>query len=427
MRKKTMAKNDKIIHIGTRAAGKPQQAPDVNQLLERVKNPIGTDQESITIEDVMGEIADSMLVATCRLAATNQLLEAAEYMMGKLDTDWDEWQVDGDHFKKCYMSEQAWMFTESDGIMKLDCMPGIQFIRNADGEQYKLQVMLMDCDMDRLMSEEGNAKDAVSLACYCIKTNDAGQLWNFDTDSNTWIETKTDDDTETDAKMETLKVFCDQENISFNMLMTLCDLCILEDTEDILTFAKCHKMLLVLGKRLEDSMAIDIAIAKSGSVLPILIPADPEQTGMAVCVDHNDYLLCQHADSISVDEDDKSHFDIEKLSRYINPKKPQDTEDLYMKDVYRTEDPDELIRILCALTNRYTNTFRYVVPLSKDAFAVSDTAENFAKCPKIYKASGELTEKEQDLLGKASVGLMRAVACARMDELTRCGEFDEFD
>ena len=211
------------------------------------------------------------------------------------------------------------------------------------------------------------------------------------------------------------------------MLMTLCDLCMLEDTEDILTFAKYHKMLLVLGKRLEDSMAIDIAIAKSGSVLPILVPADPEQAGMAVCVDHDNYLLCQHADSVAVDEDDKSHFDMKQLNRYINQKKPQDTEDLYMKDVYRTKDPDELIQVLCPLTNRYTNTFRYVVPLSRDAFAVSDTAENLAKCPKIHKTSGELTEKEQDLLGEAAVGLMRAVVCSRIDELTRLSEFDEFD
>ena len=190
-----MTKNDKIIHIGTRATGNPQQEPDVNQLLEKIKNPIDTEAESMTIDDVMGEIADSMLVATCRLAATSRLLEAAEYMMGKLGTEWDEWQIDGCHFKKGYMSEKAWIFTEEDGIMKLDCMPGIQFIRNAGGEQYKLQVMLMNCDMNKLMSEENNAKDAVSLACYCIKTNDAGQLWNFDTDNNAWIETEADDDT----------------------------------------------------------------------------------------------------------------------------------------------------------------------------------------------------------------------------------------
>lgn len=425
-KEKKMEKNDKIIHIGAKAAGNLNQTSSAEKLLEKIKTPIETETYTLTTEDVMDQITNGMIIAACRTAATNQLLDAAEWMSKKMGFKWNEWHIDGRHFAKCYMSNDAWDFTEEDGIIKLDRMPGIQFIRNAGKEQYKLQLMLMECDMDKLMSEEDSDDHAVSLGCFCTKTNTDGQMWNFDTDSNTWIKVEDDNDDRTDAEMEKLKHFCDQEGISFRMVMALSDLCMIDDVNDMTALAKHHKALLTLGKTLEDSMDVDIAVFKDGKVLPILIPANPDHAGTAVCVGGDDYILCQHADSVVVDREDKSHLDTKWLNTYINQEKPQQTEDLYLKDVYRTKNPDEIIPVLNRLTNRYANTFQYVVPLSKDAFAVSDTAENLGKYAKIYKESGKLTEKEQALLQSAAIGLMRAVACSRIETLTNC-EDDEYE
>lgn len=425
MREKNMEKNDKIIHFGTATNRKTSKKSEAEQLLERITKPVLTKYEALSTDETFQMITENIMAATCRFAVTSQIIDAADWIIQKMGSKLDEWKIDAKDFTDSYMKDFVWEAEDKDGAISFPYMPGIRFIKDTEKEHCVLEISVMNCDMNKLMSEEDDKEDAVGLTGYGIKTDADGNRWILHMDdemgipAGTWIPAGNSNDPEPEKfNMKKLEHFCDQENISLDGILTMADLYLCKTTEDVLHLAKQHKALLSLKKKVDDFTTVDIVCTEEDErTIPIITPADLANAGCAVYVDGDDYVLCQHADSTVVDDEDESQFTMEQLLDCMDNIVPQMTNDLYFKEVYRTKDPNDLVPVLERLANRYAETFRYIVPLSKDAFAIAETAEGLAKHPVVRKASKEVTEQEMTMLQEAAAGFMRAVARNRIETI----------
>ena len=156
--------------------------------------------------------------------------------------------------------------------------------------------------------------------------------------------------------------------------------------------------------------------------IPVLVPADWQNCGYAVSMEHGAAVLCQYLDSATAIPVDQSEFDKDELKIVMDHERPEQTDDLYLREIARTKDAGQMAAWLKCLADRFLPFATYLVPLSDRTYVIAESVADLLKKPKIMHfddaaPQDPLTKEEEQALKDAYYGFMRALACSRLDTL----------
>lgn len=427
-------KNNTIIHAGDRfmknaAAKTESKKTAMDNLLSLIAKP-ETHLDSpklLPLERAMDALAYQEFSATLKNRIAQQIFTAAEATAKTMHMDLSNWKLTEDSLDD-FLNDDAWeSFDADDEQVHLWDGPYLQFIKTAKSATYALTVCVTSIQLDSdkwtpeqimfYVPEDGDVdplSELVTLTKECFKIDKEKNQWFYDLDANAWTpcpEGELDEETEDIPCMrledgdlpEDLKnmILGEPANGEY-------------DRESLLMHASLYNITAPY-------IQCDEIELKEKSI-PILVPADRKNCGYAVSMEHGAAVLCQYADSATVIPVDQSEFDKDELKTVMDHEKPEQTDDLYLREIARTKNAGQMAAWLKCLADRFLPFATYLVPLSDRTYVIAENVADFLKDPKIRHfddtdLQDALTKEEEQALKDAYYGFMRALACSRLDTL----------
>lgn len=305
--------------------------------------------------------------------------------------------------------------------------PYLQFIKKAKSATYALTVCVTSIQLDSdkwtpeqimfYVPEDGETdplSEMITLTKECIKIDKDNNRWFYDLDTNVWApcpEVKLDEEIEDSPcmRLEDRELPEDLKNIILGEPVNG-----EYDQESLRMYASLYDMTAPY-------MQCDEIELKEESI-PVLVPADRKNCGYAVSMEHGDAVFCQYLDSATAIPVDQSEFSKDELKTVMDHEKPEQTDDLYLREIARTKDAGQMAAWLKCLADRFLPFATYLVPLSDRTYVIAENVADFLKDPKIRHfddtdLQDALTKEEEQALKDAYYGFMRALACSRLDTL----------
>lgn len=427
-------KNNTIIHAGDRfaknaAAKAEDKKTAADNLFSLIAKPEAclNSPRLLPLERAMDTLAYQEFSAVLRNRIAQQIFTAAETTAKAMHMDLSNWKLTEDSLDD-FLNDDAWeSFDADDERVHLWDGPYLQFIKKAKTATYALTVCITSIQLDSdkwtpeqimfYVPEDGEVdplSEMITLTKECIKIDKDNNRWFYDLDTNVWApcpEVKLDEETEDlpcmhleDADLpENLKniilgepVNGEHDQESLRMYASLCDM--------TAPYMQCDEIEL-----------------KEKSI-PVLVPANRKNCGYAVSMEHGAAVLCQYLDSATAIPRDQSEFDEDELKTVMNHERPEQTDDLYLKEIVRTKDAGQMAAWLKCLADRFLPFATYLVPLSDRTYVIAESVADLLKDPKIRHfddadPQDALTKEEEQTLKDAYYGFMRALACSRIDTL----------
>lgn len=427
-------KNNTIIHAGDRfaknaAAKAEDKKTAADNLFSLIAKPEAclNSPRLLPLERAMDTLAYQEFSAVLRNRIAQQIFTAAETTAKAMHMDLSNWKLTEDSLDD-FLNDDAWeSFDADDERVHLWDGPYLQFIKKAKTATYALTVCITSIQLDSdkwtpeqimfYVPEDGEVdplSEMITLTKECIKIDKDNNRWFYDLDTNVWApcpEVKLDEETEDlpcmhleDADLpEDLKniilgepVNGEYDQESLRMYASLCDM--------TAPYMQCDEIEL-----------------KEKSI-PVLVPANRKNCGYAVSMEHGAAVLCQYLDSATAIPRDQSEFDEDELKTVMNHERPEQTDDLYLKEIVRTKDAGQMAAWLKCLADRFLPFATYLVPLSDRTYVIAESVADLLKDPKIRHfddadPQDPLTKEEEQTLKDAYYGFMRALACSRLDTL----------
>lgn len=427
-------KNNTIIHAGDRfvknaAAKAEDKKTAADNLFSLIAKPEAclNSPRLLPLERAMDALAYQEFSAVLRTRIAQQIFTTAETTAKAMHMDLSNWKLTEDSLDD-FLNDDAWeSFDADDEQVYLWDGPYLQFIKKAKSATYALTVCVTSIQLDSdkwtpeqimfYVPEDGEVdplSEMITLTKECIKIDKDNNRWFYDLDTNVWApcpEVKLDEETEDlpcmhleDADLpEDLKNIIlgepvngkyDQE--SLRMYASLCDM--------TAPYMQCDEIEL-----------------KEKSI-PVLVPANRKNCGYAVSMEHGAAVLCQYLDSATAIPRDQSEFNEDELKTVMDHERPEQTDDLYLKEIVRTKDAGQMAAWLKCLADRFLPFATYLVPLSDRTYVIAESVADLLKDPKIRHfddadPQDALTKEEEQALKNAYYGFMRALACSRIDTL----------
>ena len=420
-------KNNTIIHAGDRfaknaAAKAEDKKTAADNLFSLIAKPEAclNSPRLLPLERAMDTLAYQEFSAVLRNRIAQQIFTAAETTAKAMHMDLSNWKLTEDSLDD-FLNDDAWeSFDADDERVHLWDGPYLQFIKKAKTATYALTVCITSIQLDSdkwtpeqimfYVPEDGEVdplSEMITLTKECIKIDKDNNRWFYDLDTNVWApcpEVKLDEETEDlpcmhleDADLpEDLKniilgepVNGEYDQESLRMYASLCDM--------TAPYMQCDEIEL-----------------KEKSI-PVLVPANRKNCGYAVSMEHGAAVLCQYLDSATAIPRDQSEFDEDELKTVMNHERPEQTDDLYLKEIVRTKDAGQM-------ADRFLPFATYLVPLTDRTYVIAESVADLLKDPKIRHfddadPQDALTKEEEQTLKDAYYGFMRALACSRIDTL----------
>ena len=427
-------KNNTIIHAGDRfvknaAAKAEDKKTAADNLFSLIAKPEAclNSPRLLPLERAMDALAYQEFSAALRTRIAQQIFTTAETTAKAMHMDLSNWKLTEDSLDD-FLNDDAWeSFDADDEQVYLWDGPYLQFIKKAKSATYALTVCVTSIQLDSdkwtpeqimfYVPEDGEVdplSEMVTLTKECIKIDKDNNRWFYDLDTNVWApcpEVKLDEETEDlpcmhleDADLpEDLKniilgepVNGEYDQESLRMYASLCDM--------TAPYMQCDEIEL-----------------KEKSI-PVLVPANWKNCGYAVSMEHGAAVLCQYLDSATAIPRDQSELNEDELKTVMNHERPEQTDDLYLKEIVRTKDAGQMAAWLKCLADRFLPFATYLVPLSDRTYVIAESVADLLKDPKIRHFDNAapqdpLTKEEEQTLKDAYYGFMRALACSRLDTL----------
>lgn len=427
-------KNDTIIHAGDRftknAATKMEgKKATADNLLSLITKP-GTHLNSsrlLSLERAMDTLAYQEFSAVLRNRIAQQIFTTAETTSKAMHMDLSNWKLTEDSLDD-FLNDDAWeSFDADDERVHLWDGPYLQFIKKAKSATYALTVCVTSIQLDSdkwtpeqimfYVPEDGEMdplSEMITLTKECIKIDKDNNRWFYDLDTNVWApcpEVKLDEEIEDSPcmRLEDRELPEDLKNIILGEPVNG-----EYDQESLQMYASLYDMTAPY-------MQCDEIELKEKSI-PILVPADWKNCGYAVSMEHGDAVLCQYLDSATAIPVDQSEFSKDELKTVMDHERPEQTDDLYLREIARTKDAGQMAAWLKCLADRFLPFAIYLVPLSDRTYVIAESVADLLKDPKIMyfddaAQQDPLTKEEEQALKDAYCGFMRALACSRIDTL----------
>lgn len=427
-------KNNTIIHAGDRfvknaAAKAEDKKTAADNLFSLIAKPEAclNSPRLLPLERAMDALAYQEFSAALRTRIAQQIFTTAETTAKAMHMDLSNWKLTEDSLDD-FLNDDAWeSFDADDEQVYLWDGPYLQFIKKAKSATYALTVCVTSIQLDSdkwtpeqimfYVPEDGEVdplSEMVTLTKECIKIDKDNNRWFYDLDTNVWApcpEVKLDEETEdlTCMHLEDADLPEDLKNIilgepvngeydqeSLRMYASLCDM--------TAPYMQCDEIEL-----------------KEKSI-PVLVPANWKNCGYAVSMEHGAAVLCQYLDSATAIPRDQSELNEDELKTVMNHERPEQTDDLYLKEIVRTKDAGQMAAWLKCLADRFLPFATYLVPLSDRTYVIAESVADLLKDPKIRHfddadPQDALTKEEEQTLKDAYYGFMRALACSRLDTL----------
>lgn len=427
-------KNNTIIHAGDRfvknaAAKAEDKKTAADNLFSLIAKPEAclNSPRLLPLERAMDALAYQEFNAVLRTRIAQQIFTTAETTAKAMHMDLSNWKLTEDSLDD-FLNDDAWeSFDADDEQVYLWDGPYLQFIKKAKSATYALTVCVTSIQLDSdkwtpeqimfYVPEDGEVdplSEMITLTKECIKIDKDNNRWFYDLDTNVWApcpEVKLDEETEDlpcmhleDADLpEDLKniilgepVNGEYDQESLRMYASLCDM--------TAPYMQCDEIEL-----------------KEKSI-PVLVPANWKNCGYAVSMEHGAAVLCQYLDSATAIPRDQSELNEDELKTVMNHERPEQTDDLYLKEIVRTKDAGQMAAWLKCLADRFLPFATYLVPLSDRTYVIAESVADLLKDPKIMHFDNAapqdpLTKEEEQTLKDAYYGFMRALACSRLDTL----------
>lgn len=427
-------KNNTIIHAGDRfvknaAAKAEDKKTAADNLFSLIAKPEAclNSPRLLPLERAMDALAYQEFSAVLRTRIAQQIFTTAETTAKAMHMDLSNWKLTEDSLDD-FLNDDAWeSFDADDEQVYLWDGPYLQFIKKAKLATYALTVCVTSIQLDSdkwtpeqimfYVPEDGEVdplSEMITLTKECIKIDKDNNRWFYDLDANVWApcpEVKLDEETEDlpcmhleDADLpEDLKniilgepVNGEYDQESLRMYASLCDM--------TAPYMQCDEIEL-----------------KEKSI-PVLVPANWKNCGYAVSMEHGAAVLCQYLDSATAIPRDQSELNEDELKTVMNHERPEQTDDLYLKEIVRTKDAGQMAAWLKCLADRFLPFATYLVPLSDRTYVIAESVADLLKDPKIMHFDNAapqdpLTKEEEQTLKDAYYGFMRALACSRLDTL----------
>lgn len=427
-------KNNTIIHAGDRfvknaAAKAEDKKTAADNLFSLIAKPEAclNSPRLLPLERAMDALAYQEFSAVLRTRIAQQIFTTAETTAKAMHMDLSNWKLTEDSLDD-FLNDDAWeSFDADDEQVYLWDGPYLQFIKKAKSATYALTVCVTSIQLDSdkwtpeqimfYVPEDGEVdplSEMITLTKECIKIDKDNNRWFYDLDANVWApcpEVKLDEETEDlpcmhleDADLpEDLKniilgepVNGEYDQESLRMYASLCDM--------TAPYMQCDEIEL-----------------KEKSI-PVLVPANWKNCGYAVSMEHGAAVLCQYLDSATAIPRDQSELNEDELKTVMNHERPEQTDDLYLKEIVRTKDAGQMAAWLKCLADRFLPFATYLVPLSDRTYVIAESVADLLKDPKIMHFDNAapqdpLTKEEEQTLKDAYYGFMRALACSRLDTL----------
>ena len=431
--KQTM-ENNTIIHAGDRFAknaaakmeGKKTAVDNLLSLIARPKTHLGSPR-LLPLERAMDALAYQEFSATLKNRIAQQIFTAAEATAKAMHMDLSNWKLTEDSLDD-FLNDDAWeSFDADDEKVCLWDGPYLQFIKKAKSATYALTVCVTSIQLDSdkwtpeqimfYVPEDGETdplSEMITLTKECIKIDKDNNRWFYDLDTNVWApcpEVKLDEEIEDSPcmRLEDRELPEDLKNIILGEPVNG-----EYDQESLRMYASLYDMTAPY-------MQCDEIELKEESI-PVLVPADRKNCGYAVSMEHGDAVFCQYLDSATALPVDQSKFSKDELKTVMDHEKPEQTDDLYLREIARTKDAGQMAAWLKCLADRFLPFATYLVPLSDRTYVIAENVADFLKDPKIRHfddtdLQDALTKEEEQALKDAYYGFMRALACSRLDTL----------
>lgn len=427
-------KNNTIIHAGDRfvknaAAKAEDKKTAADNLFSLIAKPEAclNSPRLLPLERAMDALAYQEFSAVLRTRIAQQIFTTAETTAKAMHMDLSNWKLTEDSLDD-FLNDDAWeSFDADDEQVYLWDGPYLQFIKKAKSATYALTVCVTSIQLDSdkwtpeqimfYVPEDGEVdplSEMITLTKECIKIDKDNNRWFYDLDTNVWApcpEVKLDEETEDlpcmhleDADLpEDLKniilgepVNGEYDQESLRMYASLCDM--------TAPYMQCDEIEL-----------------KEKSI-PVLVPANWKNCGYAVSMEHGAAVLCQYLDSATAIPRDQSELNEDELKTVMNHERPEQTDDLYLKEIVRTKDAGQMAAWLKCLADRFLPFATYLVPLSDRTYVIAESVADLLKDPKTMHFDNAapqdpLTKEEEQTLKDAYYGFMRALACSRLDTL----------
>lgn len=426
--------NNTIIHAGDRFAknaaakmeGKKTAVDNLLSLIARPKTHLGLPR-LLPLERAMDALAYQEFSATLKNRIAQQIFTAAEATANAMHMDLSNWKLTEDSLDD-FLNDDAWeSFDADDEKVCLWDGPYLQFIKKAKSATYALTVCVTSIQLDSdkwtpeqimfYVPEDGDVdplSELVTLTKECFKTDKDDNRWFYDLDANAWTpcpEGELDEDTE-DTPCMRLEDAVLPEDLK-NM--------ILGEPADGEYDQESLRMHASLCDMTAPYMQCDEIELKEKSI-PALVPADWKNCGYAVSMEHGTAVLYQYLDSATAIPVDQSEFSQDELKTVMDHERPEQTDDLYLREITRTNDAGQMAAWLKCLADRFLPLATYLVPLSDRTYVIAESVADLLKDPKIRhfndaEKQDALTKEEERALKDAYYGFMRALACSRLDTL----------
>ena len=426
--------NNTIIHAGDRFAknaaakmeGKKTAVDNLLSLIARPKTHLGSPR-LLPLERAMDALAYQEFSATLKNRIAQQIFTAAEATAKAMHMDLSNWKLTEDSLDD-FLNDDAWeSFDADDEKVCLWDGPYLQFIKKAKSATYALTVCVTSIQLDSdkwtpeqimfYVPEDGETdplSEMITLTKECIKIDKDNNRWFYDLDTNVWApcpEVKLDEEIEDSPcmRLEDRELPEDLKNIILGEPVNG-----EYDQESLRMYASLYDMTAPY-------MQCDEIELKEESI-PVLVPADRKNCGYAVSMEHGDAVFCQYLDSATAIPVDQSEFSKDELKTVMDHEKPEQTDDLYLREIARTKDAGQMAAWLKCLADRFLPFATYLVPLSDRTYVIAENVADFLKDPKIRHfddtdLQDALTKEEEQALKDAYYGFMRALACSRLDTL----------
>lgn len=431
--KQTM-ENNTIIHAGDRFAknaaakieGKKTAVDNLLSLIARPKTHLGSPR-LLPLERAMDALAYQEFSATLKNRIAQQIFTAAEATAKAMHMDLSNWKLTEDSLDD-FLNDDAWeSFDADDEKVCLWDGPYLQFIKKAKSATYTLTVCVTSIQLDSdkwtpeqimfYVPEDGETdplSEMITLTKECIKIDKDNNRWFYDLDTNVWApcpEVKLDEEIEDSPcmRLEDRELPEDLKNIILGEPVNG-----EYDQESLRMYASLYDMTAPY-------MQCDEIELKEESI-PVLVPADRKNCGYAVSMEHGDAVFCQYLDSATAIPVDQSEFSKDELKTVMDHERPEQTDDLYLREIARTKDAGQMAAWLKCLADRFLPFATYLVPLSDRTYVIAESVADLLKDPKIMHfddaaPQDPLTKEEEQALKDAYCGFMRALACSRIDTL----------
>ena len=375
----------------------------------------------------MDALAYQEFSATLKNRIAQQIFTAAEATAKAMHMDLSNWKLTEDSLAD-FLNDDAWeSFDADDEKVCLWDGPYLQFIKKAKSATYALTVCVTSIQLDSdkwtpeqimfYVPEDGETdplSEMITLTKECIKIDKDNNRWFYDLDTNVWApcpEVKLDEEIEDSPcmRLEDRELPEDLKNIILGEPVNG-----EYDQESLRMYASLYDMTAPY-------MQCDEIELKEESI-PVLVPADRKNCGYAVSMEHGDAVFCQYLDSATALPVDQSEFSKDELKTVMDHEKPEQTDDLYLREIARTKDAGQMAAWLKCLADRFLPFATYLVPLSDRTYVIAENVADFLKDPKIRHfddtdLQDALTKEEEQALKDAYYGFMRALACSRLDTL----------